>query len=316
MLRTPTPLIAAITVTVVAAAFGFVAGHGHSSARAVPEQAVEASNGLASISYPRRSGWRRARVRPAIGGLAIEHELTLAPAGQAAKAGLILGQLGGGRPTLLPSAFLTRLTRSPRTEVVNLQNIQAYRYSQLSMPSPTRRLVLYLIPNSAASSTVLACYADVPSPSYMKACEQIAATVTLISATSEAQAGSSLTPDSNYARDVGAPIRHAAQLLATARAAMRPEAERPVIASLATKLSAGLARVTESLSAVPPPTSAAQVHAALLEVMYRLRTSYAELGRAASAGSVTKYDAARERAYAAGTDFRAVLESFALIGYG
>src|SRR5438045_685585 len=80
------------------------------------------------LEYP--GDWREAVTVPAIAGLSLEHAVLLQPgegAVHAGAAGLLAGSLPAGEPAPLPRSFLALLHSPPRTAVVNLLELQAYR---------------------------------------------------------------------------------------------------------------------------------------------------------------------------------------------
>ncbi len=310
------PLLVAVPLLVLVAIFGYLVGHRRPTAQPV-QGTREASNGVVSVDYP--PGWRSAGKAPRIPGLSITQTLVLAPAGDTARTALVVGQIAGGRSNPLPAALLARLGRPPSTQVVNLLNTQAYRYSYPSTPGSGARVTLYAIPESATTKTVALCYSSVgstTSTSYMGACEQIAATLTFFSPTDEAQAGGNLTPETGYARKIAAAVGRVDQLRATLRSEIRPGADRTAAASASTSLGAGLADVANSLSAVQPPAAARSAHAALLESLSRASAAYSSLATAVGAESPSRYATAQAQVVESEAALGTALENYSLIGYG
>jgi hypothetical protein len=132
------PVLAAVAI------LGYVAGHDRSRA-ASGEKSRTISAASVLLAYP--SDWQPAAAAPGIPGLSIAHPVVLSPGGDAAHAGLLVGQLAGGEQSPLPMGFMARMRRLPDTEVVDLPETQAYRYARLSIPGFDRILSLYAIPN-------------------------------------------------------------------------------------------------------------------------------------------------------------------------
>jgi len=306
-------LLNAAPILLAIAIFGYLAGHGH-SAVAPMERTREVSSTIGSLEYAPASGWRPASEAPRLPGLSIAQPLVLAPNGNAARAGLIAGQLLDSPLSPLPPQFLARLRRLPNTEVVELQSAQAYKYSQLSVTGSDQRLTLYTVPGSTTSKTAIVCYSTVGSStlssSYMRACERIAATLT--AATGEAQV---LAPDVDYARQVGAAVGRVDALRVALRTTMRLETTAGDIWGLAMHLADGLARAAESLAAVQPPPAVGWARATLLESLSQARDAYAALAAAISSGSPSSYAAAGTRVYEAEGGLSTALKNFALLGY-
>jgi hypothetical protein len=307
------PLLVAAPLLVLVAIFGYLVGHRRPTARPV-QGTHEASNGVVSVDYP--SGWGSAGKAPSIPGLSIAQTLVLAPAGDAAQTALVVGQIAGSRSNPLPAALLARLGRPLSAQVVDLLNTQAYRYSYPTMPGSGARVTLYAIPESATTKTVALCYSSAGSTGYMRACEQIAATLTFFSPTDEAQAGGDLTPETGYARKVGVAIGRVDRLRATLRSEIRPGVDRTVAASASASLGAGLAHVAYSLSVVQPPGAARSAHAALLESLSRASVAYSSLATAIRAESSSGYATAQAQVEEAETALGTALENYTLIGYG
>ncbi len=150
------------------------------------------SAGTVLFEYP--SSWQRVSTMPAVPGIAIARPILLAPGGDAARAGLFSGQLAGNEASPLPRSFLARLPSVPHTEVVSLANVQAYRYSRLSVPGFNRILDLYVIPNLGAQPTIIACDAANGDAGDLHECEEIVEELTLVG-----QSADVLSPNNAYA---------------------------------------------------------------------------------------------------------------------
>jgi hypothetical protein len=300
--------IALVAVLVVVAILGYMAGHARS--RAAPaEKSRTIVAGSVLLNYP--SNWRPAAAAPQIPGLSIAHPVVLSPDGNAARAGLVTGQLPGGEPTPLPARFIARVRRLPDTEVVDLPETQAYGYARLSIPGFDRMLSIYALPSPGGNTTVLACYASAAFSAYMRTCEQSVATLTLVGQ----QPSYDLTPESGYARRLSASIGVLDGQRVALRREMRSGAAPGTVQRLATRLAAGFANAAASLSLLEPSFATGQAQASLSRSILRTRDAYTALAAAATAESPSRSAAARRRVYEAETDVNAVLESFALLGY-
>jgi hypothetical protein len=257
-----------------------------------------------SVRLEAPAGWRTAGPAPAIPGLAVAHPLLLAPDGNSAHAGLLGGQLPAGQPSPLPASFLALLHGIPSAEVVSLENLQAYRYSNIA--GYQRALDIYVIPAAGGSSTALICYAASGYAGYLQQCEQIVAKVTLVRQTSYG-----LTPDAAYASQLSELIANLEWERMRLRAQMP---KRPtMLASLATTLANRFAGTAASVTALEPPAPASAAQAVLAGALLRARAAYAAFATAAKeALSLTGPEARVDKAEA-GVD--AALENFALLGY-
>jgi hypothetical protein len=299
--------IAAVLVAV--AILGYVAGgHGRSAAASVEKVRSVVAGGVL-VGAP--MAWQRAAAAPAIPGLAIANPVVFAPERNAANAGFLTGQFAGGQPSPLSAGFLASLPALPHTEVVNLVESQAYRYSNLSVPGFDRMLTVYAIPNPGGDPTAVACYASRKLSAYMGTCERMVATLTLLGHTHSYD----LTPEPGYAREVS----QAVGTLDRQRVLLRREMhERPVLSnvqSLATRLADGFAGAAASLSVLEPPLVASKAQAVLKRSLARAGDAYAALAAAAAAGSPAAFNGARTQVDEAEANTTSALHSFATLGY-
>jgi hypothetical protein len=182
-------------VIVLAAIFGFLAGHRGGQATS-KEQPLLVHQANIELEYP--STWQPSTGAPPIPGLAISHPIVLAPAGNAARAGLLSGTLPAGEPAPLPASFVELIQGTPHTEVVNFLDIQAYRYNSLRVQSYGRSLELYVIPSTSGSPTALACYAAAGASAYLRQCDQIVASLTPVG-----HSAYDLKPSTDYSAKLG-----------------------------------------------------------------------------------------------------------------
>jgi hypothetical protein len=297
-----------VSLLVAAAIVGYLAGHSHSSG-ASGEKTLTVSAANVLLAYP--SGWRRAAAVPEIPGLPMAHAVALAPHGDVAQAGLLAGELPGGEASPLPGPFVARLRQLPDTEVVGLVEIQAYKYAGLSVPGFDRNLTLYAIPNPGGDGTVLACYSSAAFSAYMRTCQQIVATLTLVGRSQLYE----LTPEPTYARQLSGLLG----VLNAQRVAMRRElgarATPTTVARLAARLAEGFANAAASLSALEPPQATGQAQSTLSAALSHAREAYAALAAAAADESTARFALARRQVYEAEAGVDHALEGFALLGY-
>jgi hypothetical protein len=294
------PILAAVAVV------GYLIGHAHTgSASPVKTRTLSTSRFL--LDYP--PGWRRVAGGPEIPGLPITHAVVLAPAGEASHAGLVAGQLAGGEASPLPPSFVASMPRLPPTAVVDLLEVQAYRYAQLAIPGFSQSLTLYAIPNPAGNETVLACYAAAAYSEELRACDQIVATVTLAG---QAQSYD-LTPEPAYARELSSSIAGLNGQRLDLRRMMGSGASPAAVAALAGRLAARFAETGAGLSTLDPSLVARRAQAALSKAIVGARRAYTAL--AAAAGSPSGSQLARQQVYEAEAAVNAALADFSLLGY-
>ncbi len=304
----------AAVILVAVAVVGYKAGYRQApvtSSSAHRETTRTASGAGILLEYP--ADWHPSTAIPAIPGLAVARPLALVPSGEAARAGLLSGQLPGGEPSPLPARFLDLVRGTPHTEVVNLIDGQAYRYSHLSLPGYDRTLDLYVILYAGKNPTVLACYApkNDASSSYLSQCEQIVAGFTPIGQSSTYD----LTPNTAYAHQLAALIERLNGERLTLRRAMRAHAAPAAVGGFAATLADRFASAAASLAVLEAPPVAGPTQAVLASSIVRARDTYRALAAASTTEDAVAYAAALERVNAAETGVDSALEGFSLLGY-
>lgn len=300
--------VVAVVVLVVVAMLGYLAGH-HHTASVSRKQTRPAFAASVLLEYP--PSWRSAAAAPGIPGLPISHPAAFAPNGNAAEAGLVTGQLAGGEPSPLPTAFVEHLPTLPHTEVVDFVETEAYKYSQVSVPGFDRTLTLYAIPTPGGSPKVLACYAAPGFSADMHTCEQVVATLRLAGQPQS----SNLAPDTGYAARVSALISALDRQRVALRQEMTQQSTLPAVQRLAARTAAAFSAAAASLAALEPPPAAGQAQATLSGMILKARDAYMALAAAAEAGVLSTYETAQTRVYEAEANVGGALESFALLGY-
>ncbi len=301
-------VLAALALVVVAIV-GYVAGHRHST----PASGKRTHSAFAAsvlLEYP--PSWRSASAAaPEIPGLAIGQPVVYAPGGNAASAGLITGQLPGGEPSPLPTAFVAHLATLPQTEVVDFVETEAYKYSQVSVPGFARMLTVYAIPSPGGNTTALACYASPGSSAEMRTCEQVVATLRLAGQPQSYN----LAPDTGYAARVSELIEAVDRQRVASRQQMSGQATLASMQQPAARIADAFAGAAATLSTLEPPPAAGQAQAALSAAILKARAAYLALATAAKAEELSTYEAAESRVNQAEANVGGALESLALLGY-
>ncbi len=311
--RSLVPLVAFVLVGV--AIFGYTAGYRRAPA-AAPTVATHrgttrtVSDAGVLLEYP--AGWQPTKADAALPGLSVAHSLLLAPGGDYARAGLLSGQLPAGEPGPLPTSFLALLRGMPHTEVVNLIDGQAFRYSHVDVAGYDRALDLYVILYAGKSPTMLACYAPRAAAStYLPQCQQIVAGMTPLGQSSTYD----LTPDTGYAQRLDRVIEG----LNTERLALRKEMlahPTPVaVGRFATTLAGRFAAAAASLALLEAPPVAGPAQTALASTILRARDTYRALAAASAATERAGYQAALAQVNTAEAGVDTALENFSLLGY-
>jgi hypothetical protein len=308
--RRPALPVLVIPVLLAVAVLGYLVGHRHSHAAASPRPPRAVTTGNVVLDYP--TGWRVAAVGPRIPNLALARSSALAPDGESATAGLLVGTLPSGELAPLPRKFVATLRRAPSTEIVNLLEVQAYRYARLSVPRFDKALSLFVIPDRGGAPTALACYAPTPSSAYMLACERSVAAATV---TGQLQ-GYQLTPDATYAAKISGAIAALDRLRVSLKHELGPKVSAATAKRLARRLASGYGIASSALAVLEPSVEAAPVQAALAGAINKARAGYDALAAAAGAQNVSAYMAAQSDISSAEAGVDQALESFALLGYG
>ncbi len=302
-----------IPVLVVVAIVGYLLGIHRSSAPSPsteappPGETRVASGPNVLLSYP--SSWQAKPARTSIPGLSLSQPLLLAPGGDTARAGLLSGRLPSGESSPLPASFLALVRGIPRTEVVSLANVQAYRYGKLNGYNKT--LDVYVIPTAGSSPTAVICYVAKGAPqSYLHQCEQIAANMTLVGQTSY-----SIVPDAGYATGLGATLSALDKQRVKLRAEIHQRRSLAPVAPLARSLATRFGATAEKLDTLEPPQAATAAQTALAGALVEARDAYTALARAAEAEDPEAYDAALKQVTSAEAAVDKALENYTLLGY-
>ncbi len=297
-----------VPVLIAVAIVGFVAGH--SSGGGGGSSAPPTAKGPeVALSYPQ--GWRAGARAPSIPDLGITHVTAIAPSGDAAEAGLLLGALPAGQLAPLPSAFLARLPHLPAPEIVNLLETQAYKYGALKVSGFAPVLTLFVMPNPGGMPKVFACYATPAVAEAMAACEASIATVKVVGEPQPYQ----LTPEPKYAAKISAAIGVLDRLRSQLKGKLHPDVTVTRAKQLASSLASGFAAAAAALGQLQPAPAAEPVQDALSDAVERAHAGYIALGEAIGDRDASGYVAAQKRVTKAEADVDAALGSFVLLGY-
>jgi hypothetical protein len=305
--RRPVLPVEVVPVLIAVAILGYVAGHSSVGRRSSEGQPAKGPN--VALGYP--AGWRVARVAPGIPGLTIENLTVLAPRGNAAREGLMLGSFAAGELAPLPAGFVASLRKLPVPQIVNLVETQAYKYPALEVPGYGRQLTMFVIPNPGSMPMVLACYAPLGARAQMRTCEQSATSVTVVG---EPQAYD-LTPEPAYARGISNAISTLDELRTTLKSELRSNITVQAAQRLATQLAEGYAQAGHALGRLIPSAADARVQAALADALEQTRARYVSLGRAVEERDAERYVAVRKQIAASEARVDSLLRSYVLLGY-
>jgi hypothetical protein len=300
--RTIAPLL------IAAAVVGYLVGHSGAKRAAGGEHARVGQVAHVLIEYP--AGWAATANGPSIPGLELAQARRLSPRG-AADAGLLVGLLPAQRPAPLPPAFLARVRRQPQTSVVELGELQAYRYTGLSVRGLDLALKIFVVPNPAGQATALACYAPSVGSTQMRQCEQIAASVSMPGQPQTSQ----LTPEPAYAAAVSDAVGGLARLRASLTEQLRAPVSAASAQQLAGRLAGGYAAAGASLARLEPAAVFQRAHDALVAAITQTGARYSALAAAAAERDPTAYASAQAQIAAAEAGVDRALENLVLLGY-
>jgi hypothetical protein len=301
-------LLVLVFVVVAAAVIGYLAGHGQARPKA-REQALTASVAGVILAVPQ--DWQQGGNAPPIPGFSLQHQIVLAPDGEVAKAGLVAGELAENETGPLPKGLLASTRGLPASDVVNLLEVQAYRYTKFNLPGYGRELTVYVVPNPGGAPTALACYADPSVAAYMRTCQHVADTLTLSNRTQSYD----LTPQATYASGLSTAIAALERVRVALRRSMSPRSSPETVAARATRLAGAFAAAGSSLAALEPSLVTGPAQAALARAIQRAQAAYTALASAAQTGDEAGFLAAREEVARAESAVDEALEGFALLGY-
>lgn len=300
--------ITVVPVFIAVAIFGYLLGRSRSESPPVEGNRVALGGGVV-IEHP--PAWRPGPGAPAIPRLALSQARVLAPNGSAVQAGLLVGTLSQSELAPLPRTFIESLPSLPETKIVNLVEVQAYRYAKLLVPGFDKALTLFVIPDPGGAATALACYAPSASSPFMRACESAVASVTV-----QAQSRVfELTPEASYASRISTSISVLDRLRVALERQLRGQVTAAQAQKLAIVLANGFADLSATLSELEPEPSAQRAQAALSAAAAQARAGYTALAAAAGAHDVPAYITAQKRIADAEAGVDWTLENYALLGY-
>jgi hypothetical protein len=295
-------------VLVVLAICGYLLGsRGGSSRSTTATGALEVASGTnLLLEYP--TGWRPAASAPQLAGLKITGARVLAPGGNSSIAGLVSGRFPADEVSPLPTEFLALVHGTPHVEVLNLTHTQAYRLTHVR--GYERTLDVYAIPVVGGTQTALVCYAANSAAAYLRQCEEIAATVTLVGVTPF-----DLSPSEGYADKLAALIESLDTQRVTLRREIRSSTTPTRSSTLASALARRFATAASSLALLEAPQAASAAQAALVSALQDAHRRYVALSAAAAAEDASAYGEAEHSVQAAEARVDVALRDFALLGY-
>jgi hypothetical protein len=303
-------LVVPAVALVFAALLGYLLGHQPAHARVAASEPTSTTS-VAGVLLQVPARWHSASHSQEIPGLELQNAVAFAPGGNATDAGLTVGALSSGQPSPLPSALLARLRGQPTTAVVQLQEAQAYRYTNLSIDGWERTVAIYVVPSPGSQPTVLACYASPAQVSELATCERIVATLTLAGRSQSYD----LTPQPEYAHQLSATIATLDAKRSSLRAQMSAGPTTTRVEQVAEELAGAFAQAAGALSGLETTLATGAAQATLSGAILQAHSAYVGLAKAAARREAGAYSAARGRVEAAESAVNSALQSYSLLGY-
>jgi Protein kinase domain len=274
-------LLAVVAAALIAAAVGAVLGGGRGSSS--HPYGNSASAGNIELSFP--STWQRTAPAQAIPGLAFSETIALAPTGAPAGERLLAGEVNARGPSLMPSGLLAELAHPPASPAaVRLGDVDAYRYSDLSVRGLPATLTLYVVPSTAGVATVACLGGSAATSAYTQECAQIAATLRLSGASAFA-----LTASPQYAGALSRALGSLQSALAGAGSRLHSASSVSAQAAAAKEIASAFENAGVSLARLPVSPSIGGANANLASALKATGAGYGALAGAARAEDGAAY---------------------------
>jgi hypothetical protein len=303
-------LVVPAVALVLAALFGYLLGH--QPARS-PVRASEptSTTSVAGVLLQVPARWRGAGDSHEIPALELRDPVSFARGGNASGAGLVVGALPSGQTSPLPSTLLARLRHQPTTSVVELQEAQAYRYTDLSVAGSNNTVAIYVVPSPGSEPIALACYASPAQLAELVTCEHIVATLTLAGRSQSYD----LTPQPEYAQQLDAAIATLDARRSALRTQMSATTSTGRVRHLAEGLAGAFAQAARALSGLETTLTNGAAQSALSGAILQAHSAYTALAKAAARRDVAAYAAERGQVEAAESAVNSALQAYSLLGY-
>ena len=272
--------MAFVAVVAAASAFGFLTGRPEGPR--VQPRAV-AGEGVA-LTVP--ADWQRQSSPSVVPTLGLRGVAAAGPTASEA-AGVIVGSVGAGGPSLLSETFLRRIGRVPRREAVRLGRQDAYRYQGLEGPAGLR-LTIYAVPTTAGVATVVCHAPGRAAARFMPGCARVAATLRLVG-----RRPYRLGVDGRYLAWVDSALTSLRRKRSVSRRRLARARGRRAQATWIARLERSYRSAGVRLRDVPTPPQSAGAHSVSLRALAYTQTAYRRLKRATLRGRPEGYDRAR-----------------------
>jgi hypothetical protein len=287
-----------------------------SSDPVVAAPTVRVSSADLSLAVPR--GWSRLRKSPDV-GLPLAHSAAAAPGGRAAGPVVEFGMVKGSAATnraLLPAEFLDSIGRStssvPARSAVRLpaQNLQAWRYRNLSPVGTARQVTVYTVPTSGGVATVVCAAPPARANALGGQCDAIAGTLQLRRGTPY-----TVGPSDAYASSLNGTIGNLQQATQSGQQNLQSSTTLAGQAAAAQSLASAYDSAAAQLSALNLSPADRAINTQLLEALRAAARAYRKAARAATGSDADAYRSASAAIPAATAKVNAALAALAAAGY-
>ncbi|HEY7953051.1 MAG TPA: serine/threonine-protein kinase [Solirubrobacteraceae bacterium] len=305
-------VLVVLAAAVIAIAVGLLLGGGSGGSSATFGNSASAGN--IELSFP--ASWQHLASAPAIPGLTFSQPLALGQGGGGgggaaapASARLIAGQVSASGLSLLPSAFTASLNGAlPKPEPVRLGEVQALRYSGLSVRGSNTPLTLYAVPTANGVATIACLGATASGPATQ--CAQIAATLKLTGTTAFG-----LAPSASYAAALGHTFGSLRSAAATGTSQLSAASSASAQAAAAAQLATAYGAASRSLAGLTVSPAVRDVNANLASSLAAAGRGYTALAAAARAGDDAAYARAQRTISSARAETAKALAALRQAGY-
>jgi predicted Ser/Thr protein kinase len=304
------PLLGLLLALAAAAAVGgFLAGRGGGGSEDAEAFANTASAGSIGLSFP--ASWERVSEPGGVPGVRFRDPLVLAPTNPA-RARLVAGQVAQTGPDLLAPALVARLPGgAPNGEPVELNGVEALRYSGLTPRGVDGELQLYAVPTDRGVATV-ACTAPAgpQAADFRRDCEGVATTLELTGAEPYP-----LGPSEAYAERLRGVMTRLERTRRSGTARLRQADTPEAQAAAADALASAYLRAGRTLASAEVSPADAAANRALAHALQGTGRGYQRAADAARSGDAGEYAAAGRAVRTEQRELRPALAALEERGY-
>jgi len=214
-------------------------------------------------------------------------------------------------PYLLPSQFVNHETTAPKTAVVSIGNLQAYRTSRVKTSGVKGLKTIFTFPQAGKKETATAvCYSKSSSVTALEDCERVVSGIAI----SDAKLYN-LVPSSAYAAKVNSTLKSLSGKQASGLTKLRNAGSASAQAKAASGIASGYNAAAKQLKSAGPPAYAAPANTKIVKALSAAGRAYTSLASAARSKSSSGYAAAKSAATKSEKQLDAAVDQLKLLGY-